>query len=58
VGAANYSAHALQIRPETPVGHVVGVTDPIAELRSLATDVTSLRHDALLGVRLSLRTET
>jgi len=35
---------ALQIRIETALGPVVGVTYTIAELRPLITDLTSHRH--------------
>ena len=41
-------AHPLQVRVEPPVGHVVGVADPVAELGSLAADVASLSHHMLL----------
>jgi hypothetical protein len=55
VGAPDYGPHTLQIHPETPVGHVVGVTDSVTELRSLATNITSLRHVILLGMGMGPR---
>jgi hypothetical protein len=43
-GLINNRAHALQIRIETPLGAVVGVTYTIAELRPFITNLTSHRH--------------
>src|SRR5207342_3581331 len=56
---AHDGAHGLQVGVETPVGHVVGVADPIAELRALAADVAPLSHDETtsLGARFRPKTQ-
>jgi len=42
--AAHQSADRLKIRIEAAVGPVVGVADPMTELRPLAAYVASFRH--------------
>ena len=59
VGAlADHRPHRLEVRVEAPMGHVVGVADPIPELRALAADVAPLSHDERPPVRARYRPET
>jgi len=43
-GALDNRANRLQIEVPAALGHVVGVTDAVPELRAAATNVTYFRH--------------
>jgi hypothetical protein len=43
-GAVHQRADRLQVEIPTPLGHVVGMTDAVAELGAAATDFTYFRH--------------
>jgi hypothetical protein len=43
-GAIDQGPYRLQIQIPTPFGHVVRVTDPVAELGTAATNFADFRH--------------
>jgi hypothetical protein len=42
---ADFGVDRAQVDVPAPLGHVVGVTDGVAELRPLAADITNSCHD-------------
>lgn len=44
-GCANFGMNGAQVDVPTPLAHVVGVTNGIAELRALPADITNSCHD-------------
>jgi hypothetical protein len=42
--SADYRANTLEVRIETPVSPIVGMTDTISELRALSTYITAFSH--------------